>query len=161
VTERYLLDSNIFITSEHQIPMDVFPSFWGEMGHLLESGTAVLHQTVFEELKRHKDPLVPWIRGLEGVKPFPSSQRTIDRYLEVCEWASQQDYTRLALREFKADSRADAWLCAEAWASDMTLVTYEAHSNSPNKVKIPDVCSGLGIKCMNGFDFMRAQGFRF
>ncbi|MDD6729667.1 MAG: DUF4411 family protein [Ellagibacter isourolithinifaciens] len=160
--ERYLLDSNIFITSEHYIPMDLFPSFWGELEKLFASGTAVLHQSVLDELKRKKDPLVDWIRNLQGFKPLAASQQTLDRYLEVCSWArGQGTYSKRAIREFEADNRADAWLCAEAWASDMTLVTYETRSNSPNKVKIPDVCSGLGIKCMDGFEFMRTQGFRF
>lgn len=160
--ERYLLDSNIFIQSEHYIPMDLFPSFWNELGKLFASGTAVLHQTVFDELKRKKDPLVAWVDSLQDVKPLSSGQKTLGRYLEVCAWArGQGTYSRQAIREFEADSRADAWLCAEAWASDMTLVTYETHSNSPNRVKIPDVCSGLGIKCMDGFEFMRTQGFRF
>lgn len=159
--DRYLLDSNIFIQSEHYIPMDVFPTYWGEVGKLLESGTAVLHQTVLDELKRHKDPLVAWLGGLANVKALAAGPGTLDKYLQVCSWARGQSYTKQALREFETETRADAWLCAEAWASDMTLVTFETHSNSPNKVKIPDVCSGLGIKCMNGFDFMRAQGFRF
>ena len=43
----------------------------------------------------------------------------------------------------------------------MTLVTYETHSNSVKRVKIPDVCSGLGIRCMDGYEFMRAKGFKF
>ena len=160
--ERYILDSNIFITSEHHIPMDVFPSFWCELGQLLVSGTAVLHQTVLDELKRHKDPLVSWLNDLHGVEPYAISDQALDKYLEVCKWASVRGvYTNQAIREFKTEDRADAWLCAEAWASNMTLVTYETHSKSPNKVKIPDVCSGLDIKWMNGFEFMRAQGFRF
>lgn len=159
--DRYLLDTNIFITSEQHIPMDLFPSFWNEMGKLLESGVAILHQSVYDELKRHKDQLVPWINGLDGVKPLAAGEETIARYNDVCSWAEGRDYTKLAIREFETDTRADAWLCAEALASGMTLVTYETHSNSLNRVKIPDVCSGLGIECMNGFDFMRAQGFRF
>lgn len=141
--------------------MDLFPSFWDELGRLLESGTAVLHKTVLDELKRHKDPLVDWIGGLSGVKALDAGQPTLEKYLEVCEWAENQSYTAQALREFESPTRADAWLCAEAWASGMTLVTYETHSNSRNRVKIPDVCSGLGIKCVGGFDFMRSQGFRF
>lgn len=141
--------------------MDLFPSFWSEMGRLLESGVTVLHQTVLDELKRHKDLLVPWIAGLDGVKPFATSDEAIGCYNDVCAWAEDQTYTRLAIREFETDTRADAWLCAEALASGMTIVTYETHSNSANRVKIPDVCAGLGIECMGGFDFMRMRGFRF
>lgn len=159
--ERYLLDSNIFITSENHIPRDIFEGFWQKLGGLLDSGTAVLHQTVLDELKRRKDPLVEWIDSLEGVQAMPATDATLERYLEVCAWADRQNYSPRALRDFKAETRADAWLCAEALASDLTLVTYEVASNSPNIVKIPNVCNGLGIRYISGFDFMRAQGFRF
>lgn len=159
--ERYLLDSNIFITSENHIPRDIFEGFWRRLGELLVSGTAILHQAVLDELKRHKDPLVEWIEGLEEVKVMPATEGTLEKYLEVCSWADNQSYTPLALREFKAESRADAWLCAEALNSDLTLVTYETPSNSPKRVKIPNVCAGLGIRRIDGFDFMRIQGFHF
>lgn len=159
--ERYLLDSNIFITSEQHIPRDIFEGFWRELGVTLVSGTAILHQTVLDELKRHKDPLVEWIEGLPGVPVMPTTEGTLEKYLEVCAWADGQGYVPQALREFKAETRADAWLCAEALNSDLTLVTYEVPSSSLNKVKIPNVCRGLGIRYISGFDFMRAQGFRF
>ncbi len=159
--EHYLLDSNIFITSENHIPQDIFESFWYELGKLLISGTAILHQTVLDELKRYKDPLVEWVEGLVGVQVMPTTDETLERYLAVCDWADHQNYSARALREFKAESHADAWLCAEALASGLTLVTYEVASNSPNKVKIPNVCAGLGISCIGGFDFMRIQGFHF
>ncbi len=159
--ERYLLDSNIFITSENHIPRDIFEGFWSKLGDLLVSGTAILHQTVLDELERRKDPLVAWIECLKGVRVMPATEGTLERYLEVCNWVDRQGYAPLALREFKAESRADAWLCAEALNSDLTLVTYEVTSNSLNKVKIPNVCKGLGICCISGFDFMRAQDFHF
>ena len=50
---------------------------------------------------------------------------------------------------------------ALALASGMTVVTYETSSHSPNRVKIPDACAGVGARCMGGFDLMRGQGFRF
>lgn len=159
--ERYLLDSNILITSENHIPRDIFESFWQELGGLFTSGVAILHQTVLDELKRRKDPLVEWAESLEDVQAMSATDATLERYLEVCEWADGQSYTPRALRDFKAETRADAWLCAEALASDLTLVTYEAASNSPNVIKIPNVCNGLGIRYVGGFDFMRAQGFHF
>lgn len=36
-------------------------------------------------------------------------------------------------------------------------MTYETHSNSPNRVKILGVCSNLDTKCMDGFGIMRAR----
>lgn len=159
--ERYLLDSNIFITSENHIPQDIFEGFWRELGKTLESGVAVLHKTVADELKRKQDPLVAWIESLDGVAPMEPGDETLEMYLEVCSWAERQNYESKARRDFKTETRADAWLCAEALANNLTLVTYETASNSIKKVKIPNVCKGMGIRCINGFDFMRTQGFHF
>lgn len=99
--------------------------------------------------------------SLGAMEPMIPGDETLEKYLEVCAWADDQGYESRTLREFKAESRADAWLCAEALASGLTLVTYETVSNSVKKVKIPNVCAGMGIRCIGGFDFMRAQGFRF
>ncbi len=159
--ERYLLDSNIFITSANHIPQDIFEGFWRDLGSVLMSGTAILHQAVFDELKRRKDPLVEWIESFVDIQAMPATEGTLEKYLEVCAWADRQGYSPEALREFKKPDRADAWLCAEALNSSLTLVTYEVTSSSLNKVKIPNVCKGLDIPCISGFDFMRAQGFHF
>ena len=159
--ERYPLDSNIFITSENHIPEDMFPSFWARLGELLASGTAVLRQTVLDELRRHRDPLVEWVGGQGGVEVMPTSEGALERHLDVCARAESQGHASRAVREFESEARADTWLCAEALASGLTVVTYETSSNSPNRVKIPDACAGVGARCMGGFDLMRGQGFRF
>ena len=96
--ERYLLDSNIFITSENHIPEDIFPSFWVRLGELLASGTAILRQTVLDELRRHRDPLVEWVGGQDGVEAMPTSEGALERYLDVCAWAESQSYTSRAVR---------------------------------------------------------------
>lgn len=131
------------------------------MGELLASGTAVLRQTVLDELRRHRDPLVEWVGGQDGVEAMPTSEGALERYLDVCAWAESQGHASRAVRDFEPEARADIWLCAEALASGLTVVTYETSSNSPNRVKIPDACAGVGARCMGGFDLMRGQGLRF
>lgn len=159
---HYLLDSNILIQSEHFIPEDIFPSYWAKLGGLIASGDAVVHETVKDELKRIKDFIMPWLKSIGKVKLMKTSDGCLDRYLELCAWAeTQTQYSDQAVRNFETPGRADAMLCAEAWESDLILVTFEVHSNSPNEVKIPDVCDAFGIKCLNGFDFMRTERFRF
>ena len=63
------------------------------MGELLASGTAVLHQTVLDELRRHRDPLVEWVEGQDGVEVMPTSEDALEKYLDVCAWAESQSYT--------------------------------------------------------------------
>lgn len=88
---------------------------------------------------------------------MPTSEGALERYLDVCARAESQGHASRAVREFESEARADIWLCAEAPASGLTVVTYETSSNSPNRVKIPDACAGVGARCMGGFDLMRAR----
>ena len=58
-------------------------------------------------------------------------------------------------------SRADYYLVAHALPTEHTVVTHEVASTSTKKIKIPDACMGLGVKCMTPFAMLRAAGARF
>jgi hypothetical protein len=40
-------------------------------------------------------------------------------------------------------------------------VTHEVPAASPRKIKIPDACIGLGIKCMTPYEMLRVERARF
>ena len=52
-------------------------------------------------------------------------------------------------------------LVAQALSHSHTVVTHEIASNSPKKIKIPDACIGLGIKCVTPFEMLRRERARF
>lgn len=54
---------------------------------------------------------------------------------------------------------ADAWVIAHAMAEGATVVTKEGFA--PRRVKIPDVCNALGVRCVDDFTFLREVGVRF
>ena len=56
---------------------------------------------------------------------------------------------------------ADYYLVAHARAHGDTVVTHEIASTSVRRIKIPDVCIGLGIKCMTPFEMLRNERARF
>jgi hypothetical protein len=41
------------------------------------------------------------------------------------------------------------------------VVTHEVPSGSIRKVKIPNVCIGLGVKCVTPFEMLRRERARF
>ena len=41
------------------------------------------------------------------------------------------------------------------------MVTHEVASPSTKKIKIPNVCIGLGIKCMTPYEMLRLERARF
>ncbi len=50
---------------------------------------------------------------------------------------------------------------AAAWALKYTVVTHEVPANSVRKVKIPNVCIGLDVRCMTPFEMLRVERARF
>ncbi len=51
---------------------------------------------------------------------------------------------------------------AQALADKRTVVTHEVPApQAIRKVKIPDVCIGLGVKCVTPYEMLRAEGARF
>lgn len=54
------------------------------------------------------------------------------------------------------------YLVAHALAAGYTVVTHEKPGGgSIKKVQIPDVCIGLGVKCVTPFEMLRAERARF
>lgn len=77
----------------------------------------------------------------------------------VAEWVVGKDYTPAAIDTFL--QTADYYLFAHARANDYEVVTHEIPSDSKNRIKIPDVCIGLGIKCLAPFEMLRHERARF
>ena len=77
----------------------------------------------------------------------------------VSTWATGQHYEPAAVNTFL--QIADYYLVAHALAHGHTVVTHEKASPSTKKIKIPDACIGLGIKCMTPFEILRLERARF
>ena len=56
---------------------------------------------------------------------------------------------------------ANYYLVAHAFAHGHTVVTHEIASTSTKKIKIPDACIGLGIKCVTPYEMLRKERARF
>ena len=56
---------------------------------------------------------------------------------------------------------ADYYLVAHALAHGHTVVTHEVASPSTKKIKIPNACIGLGIKCVTPYEMLRHERARF
>ena len=64
----------------------------------------------------------------------------------------------MAVDEF--ERVADSYLIAHAAAMGHEIVTHEISSDSRKKVKIPDVCAGLGIEYLTPSGMLRRAGAR-
>ena len=77
----------------------------------------------------------------------------------VSSWVQGQQYTQSAVSTFL--QVADYYLVAQAQAGGHAVVTHEVPSASTRRVKIPDVCIGLGIKCVTPYQMLRTERARF
>ena len=60
---EYLFDTNIFVESKKNLPMDVWPIFWTKMVELINSGIIHSIDKVKEEIDRGGDELTEWIHN--------------------------------------------------------------------------------------------------
>ncbi len=144
---KYLLDTNIFITAKNELPMDVYPSFWATIARLAAQGEFHSIKKVEEEIRKGKDELVEWVDQSMPDDFFVGADKaTLDALSTVTQWAIMSPkYSPSAKEEFV--SVADSWIVAEALAQNLVVVTHETPDPlCKRRVKIPDVCIGVGVK---------------
>jgi hypothetical protein len=114
---------------------------------------------VGDELLAGGDELADWAddRGdLFFLKPDPTLLTALPT---VSAWAAGQNYEPAAVNTFL--QVADYYLVAHAHAHGHTVVTHEIASTSTKKIKNPDACIGLGIKCVTPYEMLRTERARF
>jgi predicted nucleic acid-binding protein len=155
----YIFDTNIFIRSKNEMPMDIWPTFWDRFREMVNSGDVFTSVTVKEEIDKGKDELTEWLKT-NAPKSFYLSldADVMVQYADVQNWAkSNPVYSPQALNTFA--NVADAYLIASASAKHLTLVTYEGSSpNSKKRVMIPDACNAMGVRCCDLNTVLRELG---
>jgi hypothetical protein len=74
-------------------------------------------------------------------------------------WASSQNYDQAAVNLFL--QIADYYLVAHALAHNHFIVTHEKPETTRKRVKIPNACIALGIKCYSPFEMLSVERARF
>ena len=140
----YLLDTNIFIRSKNELPMDIFQGFWQRMAELARSGQIFSSVKVKEEIDRGNDELKKWCDE-QLPKDFFLPFEAHAEYARLMTWANGNPvFSVPAKQEFA--TVADAYLVATAAAKEMKVVTFETSDPLCKKrVKIPDACIALGV----------------
>ena len=151
---KFIIDSNILITAwRDTYPRETFGSFWTSLKERIELGEIVVCESVFNEIKKGNDDLWVWLSSFVSeshiVVEKPSADNIIASYRVVIAQAnSNPNYKSSAISAF-ADN-ADGWIIAHALANNYIVVTEEKSSfESKKSVKIPDICSSLGVQFTN------------
>lgn len=156
----YLLDSDVFIRAKNDhYGFDFCPAFWDWVEVANAAGTVHSVEAVYNELTGADDDLAQWAKGHRTFF-LPLTAGEIPSVAAVNRWANDSpDYEAAAKSEFA--SAADSFLIGHAVADGHTVVTHERISDGRRKIKIPNAAIANGVRHMNPFQMLRAEGARF
>ncbi len=156
----YLLDANVFIQAKRlHYGLDFCPAFWDWLVESNESGVVFSIEKVEDEIEAGADELAAWV-GDRGPGFFLRPDAAMLPMLgQVSTWATGQQYEPAAVNTFL--QVADYYLVAQALAHGHTVVTHEIAAASTKRIKIPNACIGVGIKCISPFEMLRTERARF
>ena len=156
----YLLDADVFIRAKNlHYGLDFCPAFWDWLVTNNVAGMVFSVEKVGDEVRAVADELSEWAEA-RGPGFFLRPDATVFPSLAaVSTWAESQQYEPSAVNTFL--QVADYYLVAHAHAGRYTVVTHEIPSASTRKIKIPDACIGLGVKCMTPYEMLRRERARF
>lgn len=145
---EYLFDTNIFVESKKNLPMDVWPTFWTKMVELINSGNIHSIDKVKDEIDKGGDELTDWIHNNAPRGFFLTQDITVmTKLAETITWAQNCTVHFSQSAIFDYTNVADSYLVATAAARNMVLVTYEkSNPQRRNRVMLPDACYAIGVR---------------
>lgn len=156
----YLLDANVFIQAKNlHYGLDFCPAFWDWLIVKNDARQVFSIEKVGDEIEAGGDELAAWAAAL-GPRFFINPDAAILPALgSISAWAASGHYEPAAVSTFL--QVADYYLVAHALAHNFTIVSHEIASSSTKRIKIPNACISLGIKCMTPFEMLRNERARF
>ncbi len=156
----YLLDANVFMQAKNlHYGFDFCPAFWEWLIEQNSVGKVFSIQKVEDEIHAGEDELSEWAKE-RGTSYFLSPDDVVAAsFPEVSVWAAGQNYEPAAINTFL--QIADYYLVCHAKAHGAVIVTHEVPAHSVKKIKIPNICIGLGIKFMTPYEMLRLEKVRF
>lgn len=156
----YLLDSDVFIQAKNlHYGFDFCPAFWDWIHKKNNENIVFSIEKVSDELQSGADELSTWASQLGKDFFLIPDQKMNQSFGPVSTWVTSQQYEASAIHTFF--QVADYYLVAYAHAHDHVIVTHEIPASTPKKIKIPNVCIGLGIKCVTPYEMLRKEMARF
>jgi len=152
----YLLDTGVFIEAKRRFyGMDFVPRYWEWLDREARKGTLRSIERVADEIDAQRDELSEWSARLPKGFFLRPDDKFSAAYQRVSQWATTSDFKAAAVSEFF--DVADSYLVAQALAGDHTVVTLEKPAGTPGKkkIKVPDACFGVGVKCITPYALMR------
>ena len=151
---KYVFDSNIFINLQRRQPIDIYPSLWSRIGELMDEGTIVSSQEVYDEIMIGGDDLEKWAKSRKEC--FVPSSVPVQQEVR----AILATHRGLVEGGTKKNS-ADPFVIALAKQEHCKVVTEEVRTRNEKAPKIPDVCDAYQVEGIDFGHFAREVKFAF
>lgn len=148
----YCIDTNIFIDAgERYYPPDIVPGFWKNLDALIDVGRLKAPVMLLEELERKSDEWRQWVydRKEALIVPMDSLQVDAIKRVMIVYHAQSSNVSRVT---------GDPFFIALAMVQRLTVVTNE--SERKGKIKIPRICTELGVPSISLLEMMRRENWR-
>ena len=156
---KYCLDANVLINAWNSYySKDFCPEYWELLRRLGHAGQIFLPKHVNLEIIKTEDALADWLKG-SGIPIYPPDSNVTEAVAAIF---AKDARHMLLVDNTKGRSQADPWVIAHAICENACVVTKESKvTESDRKVRIPNVCESMGVRCINDFDMIRELGIRF
>ena len=155
----YCLDANVLIQgwSKYYSPR-ICPDYWTRLTELGKAGRIFLPDEVAKEIHRTADDLSAWLKTSQiPVHPITG---LVTQCLKSI-YAANPLHINL-VDNTRQRSMADPWVIAHAMHQNACIVTKEEKvTASSARIKIPNVCENVGVRCINDFQFIEEVGMQF
>lgn len=156
----YLLDANVFIQAKNlHYGLDFCPAFWNWLVEKNTAGQVFSIDKVADEIAAGADELTDWMQQQNGSLFCKTDPHIAAQFGKVNAWVMNQGYEPAAINTFL--QVADFYLIAHALAKGHAVVTHEVPANSTKRIKIPNVCAGLGLRFVTPYEMLRHEQARF
>jgi hypothetical protein len=157
----YLLDADTLITADRRYyPMARFPVFWEWLRHNGAIGNVKIPREQYDEIVAGRGELVDWLRQRETADALLFAEESDP---ELVARVTGEGYAAdLDDSEIETIGR-DPFLIAHALRdqADRCVVSFEVSAPAKQRAnrKVPDVCHGLGVRCITLFELITDLDF--
>ena len=157
---RYCLDANVLIQAwQKYYSPKICPSYWEVLKKLGEQGRLFIPSDVAQEVKKGEDDLYAWLKKSRIVVRQKTGPVTLSWQAILARDPKHQ----FLVDNTKGRSLADPWVIAHAMTENAVVVSKEEKQMAANssKVKIPNVCETMGVRCITDFEMIEELGIKF
>ncbi len=153
---KYILDTNIFITSaKRHYGFTFVPGFWDWLVEKNSEGILCSCEPVKIELLEKDDEISNWAKNQKQI--FIAQPESFEQSMtEIAVTISAGVFPQPAKNKFL--SGVDYQLLGYAKALGLVVVSHEVSAPDKKKdIKLPDACKAVGVECISPFELLKVE----